>query len=42
MKRKKKNGNQKDTLHPKDIINLITAIVNAVRSIIDLIERFTE
>lgn len=41
-RKKKKSGNRKDNPTSKDVVNLITAIVNAVRSIIDLISRFTE
>ena len=41
MSRKKKSGNQKNNPNAKDVVNLIAAIVNAVRAIIDLILRFT-
>lgn len=40
-RKKKKSGNRKDNPTAKDVVNLIAAIVNAVRSIIDLISRFT-
>ena len=41
-RKKKKSGTQNNSPSPKDVVNLIAAIVNAVRSIIDLINRFTE
>lgn len=41
-RKKKKSGNQNNSPSTKDIVNLIAAMVNAVRSIIDLINRFTE
>ena len=41
-RKKKKSSNQNNSPSAKDVVNLIAAIVNAVRSIIDLINRFTE
>ena len=41
MSRKKKSGNRNNNANANDVVNLIAAIVNAVRSIIDLISRFT-
>ena len=39
MARQKKNGNQDRTLH---ILVLVTAILNLVRAIIDIIEKLLE
>lgn len=39
MARSKKNGNQERTLH---ILVLVTAILNLIRAILDMVERLHE